>query len=159
MEIRRLNPVDDVALFEAAYQWLADSPEWRKQTVSVFSTLDRVEYLANTHDPGRVDVGVWDGDEFIAIVSTLLRAKDCYETNFEAKRGANIEVIKQACWQIKNTFFEKYGAKLSYTMTPRVNRAIIAMDKELGYVDNKVRLWKGAINGRPCEWVQLTYVD
>lgn len=155
LEIRKLSAVEDVALYEEAFNWLNESPLWRKETVAAFSTLEHDEYVRNTHDVGRVDVGVFDSGEFIAIVSNLIRGPGIWETNFEAKRGANIDVIFEACEWIRDYMFGMYGCVLAYTITPKFNRPIIAMDKKLGFVDNKMRYFHGAIKDHPICWVYL----
>lgn len=155
VDIRRIRP-DDRHLFETAYQWLLDSPEWRKQTEQVFGTLDEYEYMRAIDDPGRVDIGIWVEGLFKAIVTLTIRAKDTYEVHFEAAAGTDPEAIITAGHLIRDQLFGLYGAQLVYTWTPSWNRGVLAIDKAIGFTADHVSMFHGTCRGRLIEWVRLS---
>lgn len=156
LEIRRLDPVADLALYDTAYRWLLDSPSWRQQTEAIFGTLDHDEYLAATHSEGRCDVGIFTDSGLVAIVILTLTAKHAYEVHFEAARNARPETIIEAGHMIRDQLFDTYGAQLAYTWTPSWNRTVLAIDKAIGFADDGVRMLHGTCRGRLIEWVRLS---
>lgn len=157
VEISTITPVSHPDAYKEAWGWMAASPEWRKATVAVFGELTEENYREAAQDERRIDIGVWNDGEFMAIVTLTAQAKDVYEVGFEAKRGSSLEALTVAGISIRERMYRVYGAQYSYTVTPRWNRAIINFDKSIGYRDEGVRLFKGQIKGKPIEWVYLSY--
>lgn len=157
MSIRRLNAESDYPLFEAMYGWLQDSPGWRRETEAIFGTMDHEEYIAATHNPERVDIGIFEDDELIADVILTLRAKHTYEVHLEAKRGANAGAILEAGREILATMFGRYGAKFAFMWTPSWNRAVIALNSAIGFHTDNVTMLHGTCRGRLVEWVRQSY--
>lgn len=150
---RRLDPNEDAPLFEQAYQWIEESPSWRKETEAVFGTLDHEEFMAAPHWDHRVDIGVF-APEFTALVSLTLRAKGVYEISFGAKSGTDPKVIIAAGIEIRDQMWAQ-GMELAVTWTPRWNRTVLAIDKAIGFVSTNVTMLHGVCRGRLIEWVQL----
>lgn len=159
VEIRRLNPADDRELFEAAWHWLDESPQWRKETAAVFSAIDYDGYMAEALDPDRIDVGVWDSEKFIAIITLTQTSKDVYEIHFEASRHANMEALIEAGWNVRHLMFKQYNAREGFTYTVKQNRAVLAMDRTIGFTDDNISIFKGQLRGKPLEWVRISMVN
>jgi hypothetical protein len=157
-DIRRLDPITDSALFEAAYNWLVDSPQWRKDTEAVFGTLDREEYLAATHAPHRIDIGVFEDGELTALVTLTLVGHSTYEVHFEASRGASAKTVVAAGWEIRDQMF-RYGMQCAYTWTPHWNRRVLAINKAIGFQPDNVSMWRGSIGDRTIEWVRYSLTN
>lgn len=155
VDIRRLDPWEDGHLLEEAFGWLVTSPSWRKQTEAVFGTLNWDDYLANAHDPGRVDIGIWVDGNFTAIVTLTIRAKNVYEVHFEAASSTPPEAVITAGQLIRDQLFGKYNAELAYTWTPKWNRGVLAIDKAIGFQPSNVTMLHGTCRGRLIEWVHL----
>jgi hypothetical protein len=156
LELRRLDPIADLALYETAYRWLMDSPSWRRQTEAIFGTLDHDEYMTATHSEGRCDVGIFRDGELTAIVILTITAKHTYEVHFESEGNVDPELIIAAGHMIRSQLFGEYGAQLAYTWTPSWNRTVLAIDKAIGFVDDGVRMLHGTCRGRLVEWIRLS---
>lgn len=153
--IRRLDPTDDEPLFHIAFGWLEDSPSWRRETEAIFGTLDRVQYLANTHDTHRIDIGVFDGPEFVADVILTLRAKGVYEVHFEAAPHADPTMVIEAGCAIRDQMFGEYDMRTAYTWTPKWNRGVLRINKALGFKPTGVKMLRGTARKRLVDWVQF----
>lgn len=153
VSIRRLDPTADEALFHLAFGWLEDSPSWRRETEAVFGTLNREEYLQATLAPHRIDIGVFRGPEFIALVTLTMNAVNIYEVHFEAAPDADPKLIIQVGQSIRDQMWE-YDARLFYTFTPHWNRGVLAINKALGFKPTGVIMAKGTCRGRLIDWLQ-----
>lgn len=162
LKIRRLDPVADLELFERCYSWLLDSPRWRLETEGVFGTLDRDEYLAAAHNPGRVDIGIFDG-ELVAKVALHLTAKNTYEVSLEADRCANTQLIIQAGCLVRDQLFGRYGAELAYVWIPTRHSSVQRIIKAIGFQADNVTMLHGEYRGRLIEWLlfslKASYVE
>lgn len=155
--IRRLDPIADEPLFHIAFGWLEDSPSWRQETEAVFGTLDREQYLVNTIDDHRIDIGVFHGPEFIADVILTLRGKHTYEVHFEAAPDADPDAVITAGQWIRDQMLN-YGAQMFYTWTPKWNRSVLRINKALGFKPSTVTMLRGLCRGKLVEWVQYSLV-
>lgn len=155
-DICTLDPDEDGELFDEAFSWLATSPPWRRATEAVFGTLDLDEYLAAAHSPGRVDIGVFDGGELVALVTFTIRAKGVYEVHLEAKPGASAELVTTAGCLIRDQIFGKYGAQMVFAWVPKCNRPVRAVLKAIGFSASHVTMRHGIYRDRVIEWEQLS---
>lgn len=155
MTLRRLDPTADLALFAETWQWLEESPPWRKETEAIFGTVDHDEYFAALRNPERIDIGVFDGP-LTALVTLALRGRNIYEVHFEAKRGTRAESVIWAGWEIGEQMFSDYGMEMAYTWTPRWNRRVLAINKAIGFQPDNVTMLHGTCRGRLVEWVRYS---
>lgn len=151
-DIRRLDPITDEALYHIAFGWLEDAPNWRQETEAVFGTMDREQYLANTLDTHRVDIGVFDGPEFVAVIVLVLRAKNVYEGHFESKPDIDRITVVHAAQMVAHQMFANYGAQAIYCWTPTFNRPVIAINKAIGFHADRVNMLRGTVRGRLVDW-------
>lgn len=152
LTVRRLRVPDDLPLFEIAYSWLESSPQWRQDSEGVWNALDRDSYLAALNATDRIDIGVFVADALVAIVTLTLRAPHTYEVHFEAARGAPVDAVIEAGISIREQMLI-YGAASFFTWTPRWNRAVLAINRAIGFLPQHVSMWRGTTGGRPIEWV------
>lgn len=157
LEIRRLRATEDGALFEQSYSWLMDGPQWRRDTEAVFNDLTREAWLAAAHDPTRIDIGVFIDKVFSADVILTVRGRDVYEVHFEAHRGTPLDAIIEAGRTIRDQMFQ-HGMQWAYTWTPHWNRAVLAVNKAIGFQPSNVSMWRGTTAGRLIEWVRYEIV-
>lgn len=155
LSIRRLDPITDQLLFEQSYSWLMDGPEWRRESETVFGTLDHTEWLAQTHSPGRIDIGIFMDGVFTADTILTIRGHNIYEVHFDAKRGTPLEVVTEAGISIRDQMFA-YGMEWCYTWTPHWNRAVLAINKAIGFRPDNVSMLHGTCRGRLIEWVRYS---
>lgn len=152
--IRRLDPITDSALFAETYRWLEEAPLWRRETEAVFGTLDLAEWLAGPSTPGRCDIGIFQDGVFVANVILTLKSRAVYEVHFDARRGATWSTIVRAGQDIRDILFGRYGAERAVTWTPRQNRAVLSINRAIGFRSDNVSMLYGKYRGRPIEWVQ-----
>lgn len=151
--IHRLDPTTDTALFEQSYQWLMDGPQWRRETEAVFSSLNHTEWMAATNASDRIDIGVFLDGRFVADVILTVRGRDIYEVHFDAQRGVSLYVVIEAGKTIRDQMFQ-YGMQWAYTWTPHWNRAVLAVNKAIGFRPSNVSMFRGSARGRLIEWVR-----
>lgn len=151
--VRRLDPTTDHLLFEQAYQWLIDGPAWRRETEAVFNTLDRTEWLAGAHLPGRIDIGIFLVSELTADVVLTMRGSNIYEVHFDAQRGTPTDVVIEAGLSIRDQMLQ-YGMQWCYTWTPHWNRPVLSVIKAIGFQPDNVSMLHGTCRGRLIEWVR-----
>lgn len=156
MEIRRLHPTVDLPLFEQSFEWLVTSPKWRRHVEAVFGTLNREEYLLTRWAETRIDIGVFDGPDYIAKVALHITAKHTYEVSLEARRDANPAVIIDAGCAIRDQLFGLYGAQLAYAWVPRWAKSIQAILTAIGFQDLGISMLRGVCRGRLIEWEQFS---
>lgn len=152
MNLRRLDPIADEPLLHIAFGWLEDAPRWRQESEAIFGTLDREQYLQNAVSPYRVDVGVFDGPEFVADIILYLRAKGVYEAHLEAKPDAIPELVADAARMVAAQLFTNYGAVLIYTWVPHFNRPVHKLNKAIGFGCDNVNMLRGTVRGRLVDW-------
>lgn len=152
LDLRRLDPIADEPLFHIAFGWLEDSPRWRQEAEAVFGTLDREQYLAAATDSHRLDVGVFDGPEFIANIVLVLRAKGVYEAHLEAAPTAPATLVVQAAQMVANQLFVDYGAAAIYCWVPKCNRSVAKLNKAIGFQPDGVIMARGTVRGKLVDW-------
>lgn len=151
LEIHRIDPARDYELFEESYRWLKTSPRWRRDTEAVFGTLDYGEYLAASHRPGRVDIGVFDGN-LVAKVALHLVAKNTYEVSLESMRTANSAVIVEAGRLIRDQLFGWYSAELAVMWILTRHTGMQRIANAIGFQPTGVSMLRRTPAGRVMEW-------
>lgn len=154
--IRRLNPITDDSLFMQVYGWLEDSPRWRQESEGVWGSTAPDEWLAATHDPTRIDIGVWDAGELVGDIVLVLRAVGVYEAHLHARRGTKAEVIVEAVETAAAQLFGEYGAESVFAWVPTFNRAMRRIIKAIGFRADGITMWRGTCRGRLVEWTKFT---
>jgi hypothetical protein len=155
LEIHRIDPARDYELFEKCYRWLQRSPRWRRDTEAVFGTMDQEEYLAAAHRPGRVDIGVFDGN-LIAKVALHLVARNTYEVSLEASRNVNLEAIIIAGCLIRDQLFGWYGAELAVMWVLTRHTGMHRIVHAIGFKPTGVTMLRRTPAGRVMEWQLFT---
>lgn len=156
LTIRRLDPTNDEALYHIAFGWLEDAPKWRRETEAVFGTLDREQYLDNRLVPNRVDVGVFTGPEFVALITLMLIDVGIYEAHFESTPDCPRDVIVRAAQMVAHQMFTDYGMQAVYTWVPRYNRPVAAINKAIGFRRDGVNMLHGTCKGKLIDWVRYS---
>lgn len=151
--LRRLDPKADELLYMQAYSWLAESPRWRKDSEAVWEPED---YLAATHDPARMDVGVFDGGEMVATITLNLRAVGLYEVHLEAAPRTKVGLVVEAGREAADWMFNCYGAQQIWCWVVRANRPMRKIIKSIGFASSGVTMWRGVSHGKLIEWQQFT---
>lgn len=156
MIIRRLNPVADEPLLRQAFKWDADVPRWYRDSDAMCRpSLD--VYLRMAHDEDQVDIGVFDGDEMVGLVTFDHKMNGVAEVRLSAKRGAPIDMLTEAAYQLRHQFFS-LGMNAGVVWIAKRNRQIVKLCEVVGFVRD-VTMCRGVYHrpkgDRPIEWVRL----
>lgn len=152
LSIKRLDPAADEPLYHIAFGWLEDAPRWRKEAEGVFGTLDREAYLTAATDPARMDVGVFDGPEFVALIALVLRARGVLEVYLEARPRISPTLLVQAAQSVAHQLFTSLGIQVIYSWVPACNRAVHKLNKAIGFQTDHVTMLRGTVRGKPLDW-------
>jgi RimJ/RimL family protein N-acetyltransferase len=156
MIIRRLDPVNDESLLRRAFEWDADAPRWYADSDAVCRPPLDV-YLNMTRDENQVDIGVFDEGEMIGLVTFDHKVNGVAEVRFSAKRGAQIEMLTKAAYQLRHQFFS-LGMNAGVVWIAKRNRQIVKLCEVIGFVRDGT-MCRGVYHrprgDRPIEWVRM----
>lgn len=155
--LRRISPLSDRQLFVAAYNWLATSPQWRRDSEAAFGVTDLPSYLKAAGEPARVCTGVLAPD-LCALISMTVTGRNAVEVHLEAKRGTDAEVVVAAGCEVRDQLF-RYGIDYGYTWIPRWNRRVCNINKAIGFRPDNVSMWRGSTGERTIEWLRYSIVN
>lgn len=162
MILRRLHPNDDEKLLRDAFMWDAYSPNWYSDSDSLFRPDSVDDYLEMARNENQVDVGIFDG-EMIGLVTFDHKGNGIAEVRLTAKRGASLEILTEAAYQLRHQFFS-LGMKAGIVWIAKRNRHIVGMCETIGFVRDGLTMYRGTyhrkkLNGeftyRPILWVRL----
>jgi RimJ/RimL family protein N-acetyltransferase len=156
VKIRRLNPVGDESLLRQAFEWDAKAPAWYMDSDAICRpSLD--VYLKMTHDENQVDIGVFDEDEMIGLVTFDHKINGVAEVRLSAKRGASLELLIEAAYQLRHQFFS-LGMTAGVVWIAKRNRQIVKLCEVIGFV-REGSMRRGTYHrpkgDRPIEWLRL----
>ena len=155
MELRRLDPERDEALIREAVGWLDDQPLFFRNCDAVWGTEDADAYLAQMKTDPQADFGVWDGREFIAVITVSLAGHRVYNSHLMAKRSADVEVLKVAIASVLNQMIEN-GMREGWMLLARKNYGVRRILEIVGMRRDGVTRIKGQSHGKPIEWVRYS---
>lgn len=156
MIIRRLNPNDDEPLFRQAFEWDANAPAWYMDSDSICRPSLEV-YLKMTHNENQVDIGVFDEAELIGLVTFDRKINKIAEVRLSAKRGASLELLTEAAYQLRHQFF-LLGMDAGVVWIAKRNRQIVKLCEVIGFVRNGTMrrgVYHRPKGDRPIRWVRL----
>lgn len=157
MNIRRLDPQTDTALYRTAWQWTADAPQWMRDCAKVFEAADEATYLTQAANPYRVDVGIFT-PHFSGMITLILRAKGVYEAYLACERGSSLDHLFAALNDVKRTLTAS-NMRQTFVWIAFRNHAILALCEAAGFTATGLEMYRGASHGRPIRWRQLAYVN
>jgi len=106
-------------------------------------------------DERQVDVGVFENEDLIGLVTLTMHSKGVFEAHLSAKKGAPLESLIQASLSIRHELFE-LGMIEGFVFVASLNRTIIKLCELSGFRRDGVRFLKGKIGNRVIEWVRLS---
>lgn len=142
MMIRRLEPVSDRGLLEESRRWIESAPRWLREADSVLGEEGFEAFYGRAFKDSHVDVGVFE-DGLIGLFSATLLGHGVYEAHLRARRGAKLELIGEAGFQLLNQLFE-VGANVVFIWTATVNRAARIIADLSGLRPDGITIIKGA---------------
>ncbi len=152
--IRRLNPKTDEHLLRQCYEWDKDYPKW-------YQDLEKVSHwpleLFLAEAPDRADLGVFDDDEFVALVSIIRRDVGIFEGHIWAKRGSRVENLAAAVSWIMERLIEDLQMRFGYVWIAKKNRPVKKMCTMAGLRPDGATQIDGESHGKPIIWERLSY--
>lgn len=151
--IRKLDPATDIDCYQAVWGWYQSLPKWAYDVLAVYSVATFEEYLELANG-ARANIGVFDGDKFIAMITVEWLAVGVYELHLSSSRRPNVELIIEAFVNLSKTLFEEMGAKMAVSFTPSYDKGILAMVSAAGMRQDGVEKLKGQRKGRTIHWLR-----
>lgn len=155
MELRRLDPIADEPLYRQSYGWLEQAPQWRQTTEKIFGADTYDGYLYNANQAHRLDVGVFNENDLIAVVGVTLRLKHTYEIGLEAARFTPAELIVTAGCMIRDQL-KTYGMRGAFMWVVKQNRVMRQIVQLIDFKPNGATMLMGQYRNRPVEWLMYT---
>lgn len=150
--IRKLDNNVDHSLLTTAYHWDDDAPRWRKDCEAAWGIASEADFLAAALAPTRLNIGVFDGDEMIGLIMLTLMAKDTYNVDIAAQRGADMAILEAGARNLTAQMFLYHNMKETFTFTPTCNRAILTLLNHVGFTPDGITVLKGQTHGKVIEW-------
>jgi len=151
--IRRLNPKDDEHLLREIYDWDRELPRWYQDLEKV-SHWPLEKFLKEA--PDRADLGVFDDEEFVALVSIIRRDAGIFEGHIWAKRGSRVENLADAVSWIVERLIEDLQMRLGYVWIAKKNRPIKKLCTMANLRFDGSTLIDGESHGKPIEWQRFS---
>lgn len=161
---RRLDPDRDVERFRRAYGWDRDAPRWYSEMDAVFGDYAFDEYVAKAREVTQVNIGLFEGEEMFAMITTNLVAmtttpapSGVYDLHLAAARHAGAEKIVRAFISIRRQMFEDLNALALYGWVASVNRPLMRLSRRLGFKPDGMLMLKGSVREGVIRWRRVTY--
>lgn len=146
--IRRLNP-NETDLLRQIYEWDKDFPRWYQDLEKV-SHWPLEKFLEEA--PDRADLGVFDDDEFKALISIIRRDVGVFEGHVWAKRGSKVEELADAVAWIIERLIEDLQMRLGYVWVAKKNHPIKKMCTMAALRFDGATITDGESHGKPIIW-------
>lgn len=153
LEMRRLDADTDVLLIAEAVGWIDSTPRWMRDCDDAWGKTVAGDHLEQMKTTPQADFGVWDGDEFVAVITISLIGHSVYESHLRAKRSANPEILKIAIANTLNQMFNR-GMKEGWMWVARKNHGVRRLLEAVGIYNDGVMMFKGQSHGQPIEWLR-----
>lgn len=135
--------------------WDAQAPQWYRDSDEVCRP-NLEAYLRMTHNDDQVDIGVFNG-EIIGLITFDHKLNGIAEVRLSAKRGASLELLTRAAYQVRHQFFS-LGMVAGVVWIAKKNRHVIRLCEMIGFVRDGLTMYRGVYRGKvekPIEWVRL----
>lgn len=153
--IHRLQLPEDEALFRAAYNWDKDFPKWWRQMDRVFNSGTEDDFIERAKNPHSAYVGIFDGDDLIALVIVETPAPTIHEGHLLAKRGANQELITAACVTMISDLFN-LGMTHLFVWVAERHIALRKLCANIALQPDGLIMWRGSYHGKPIRWLRFS---
>ncbi len=152
--IRRLQTGTDEHLLREVYTWDKDFPQWYQDLEKV-AGWPLEQFIKEA--PDRADLGVFDGEEFVALVSIIRRDVGVFEGHIWAKRHSKVENLASAVSWVIERLIEDLQMRFGYVWIAKRNLPIKQMCIMAGLRFDGATLKDGESHGKPIEWQRFSY--
>jgi hypothetical protein len=150
--IRRLTERDHEYLIEA-YSWDADYPQWYRDLEKV-SHWPLEQFLKEA--PDRADLGVFDDEKLVALISIIRRGVGVFEGHVWAKRGSKIQELAGATRWVIERLIEDLQMRFGYVWVAKRNLPIKQMCIMANLRFDGSTVIDGKSHGKPIEWQRFS---
>lgn len=151
--IRKLDPSSDRELYRKVWAWYELLPKWAHDVLAVYSVETFDEYMELASGP-RTNIGIFDGEKFIAMITVELVAKDVYELHLASERRPSPELILEAFVNLSKVLFEELKARAAVSFTPSYDKGILALVKAAGMRQDGVEKLRGVSRNKVVHWTR-----
>lgn len=156
VEIRRLDPNNDALLIAEAVGWIDDAPRWMRDCDDAWGKTTAGDYLEQMKTTHQADFGVFDEDEFVAVITVSLEGHGVYNSHLMAKRTANPETLKIAIANVLNQMQNQGMMREGWMWLARRNVGVRRIVEALGLRRDGVSRYKGQSHGQPILWLRYS---
>lgn len=153
MSIRKLNPTVDLDHYRTVWAWFQDLPKWAHDVLAAYSVETFDEYVELANGP-RTNIGVFDGEKLIAMITVEMVAKDVYELHLSSSRRPSVGLILEAFINLSKTLFEDLDAQTAVSFTPSYDKGILTLVRAAGMRQDGVEKLKGERKGHVVRWTR-----
>lgn len=100
----------------------------------------------------RTNIGVFDSDTLIAMITVELVANGVYELHLASARRPSRELILEAFVNLSKVLFEELKAQMAVSFTPSYDKGILALVRAAGMRQDGVEKLHGVSRGRVVRW-------
>ena len=152
MNIRRLNPKIDQALYAQAFEWEKNYPRWLRDAEKACS-VPLPEFLERAVT--RADIGIFAPD-FCGMVSIIPRGEGVFEGHIWARRGSAVSVLAEAVDRIRQSLVRDVGMRAGFVWIVKNNRPIKKVCILAGLTPDGAEVVDGESHGKPIVWQRLS---
>lgn len=152
VELKRLDPVADKALYEEAFHWGDGYPTWYRDMTRAWGFESFDDFYAHVQSDEVISVGVFQ-DGLVGLTHVGHLGGMIFEIHLFGKRGADVDVLGLACAQWKQLF--EIGAQAIVTFVASMNRAVIGICERAGMLADGLRAIRGETHGKVIEWKRM----
>ena len=151
--IRRLDPEQDRECLIEAYSWDKDYPRWYQDLEKV-SHWPLEQFLKEA--PDRADLGVFNEDRLVALISIIRRAPYVFEGHIWAQRRSQVDNLANAvAWTITR-LKEDLQMRFGYVWIAKKNAPIKLMCIMAGLRFDGGVVVDGESHGKPIVWQRFS---
>lgn len=156
VELKRLEPERDGRLVREAVGWLAGQPRFFQDCDAAWEGMqDAEDYLRLMREGKQADIGIFDGREFVGVITVTLEGKGTFNSHLMVRRGASAAVIAAGAAGVLRGLFGQ-GMKEGWSWLARKNHGARWIVEAIGMRLDSVEQIKGASHGQPIEWVRYS---
>lgn len=157
--IQRLQLPDDEALLRTAYRWDADYPRWWREMDRVFNSGTENDFIDRSRNSHMAYIGVFDGDDLIALVIVETPAPAIHEGHLLVRRGANTALITAACVTMISDLFN-LGMTHLFVWVAERHTGLRKMCANMTLQPDGLVMWRGSYHRKyhrePIKWLRFS---
>lgn len=121
----------------------------------VFNSGTEDDFIQRARNSATAYIGIFEGDDMIALVIVETPAPTIHEGHLLARRGANQELITAACVTMISDLFN-LGMTHLFVWVAERHSALRKMCVTLALQPDGLVMWRGSYHGKPIRWVRFS---